>query len=74
MTAFFDHWHCHERVLVEDCGTWSWYQPKQLDVHLDKFVKAFSESWESRVNSHVRCYGRHPEDNGENVEELQTLS
>ena len=40
---FFDHWHCHEGALVEDGGTWSWFQTKQLDVHFDKFVQ-FSKS------------------------------
>ena len=40
---FFDHWHCHEGALVEDGGPWSWYHPKQLDVHFDKFLQ-FSKS------------------------------
>ena len=70
MTSFLDHWHCHEGVLVEDSGTWSWYPPKQLDMDLNNFVEAFSQSWESRVDSHVRCHGRHPHDNGENFDEL----
>ena len=73
MTSFLDHWHCHEGVLVEDSGTLSWYPPKQLDMDLNKFVEAFSESWENRVDSHVRYHGRHPHDNGEKFEELQTF-